>query len=190
MSQREGSIRDGLERGALFEIVERVLDDSIRPLLAALANPVARQTFARVVLNTTTDAPSSRERRALTQLESAGLITDSHGSWVVDEERLRALLQHGARRRQKDGPERFLTTDGRIDRYPSRHEERDELLLALLPRIMSDSEVVSEAELGNRLSTLTDDTARLRRALVDHGFLDRDRAGTAYRLAARSDGPQ
>lgn len=167
-----------------------MLNDSMRPLLAALANPAAREAFARVVLNTTPDAPSSREHRAMTQLESAGLITRSNEIWVVDEARLRSLLQQGARRRPKDGPERFLTTDGRIDRYPSNPDERDEFLEVLMPRVIDPTEVLSEAELGSRLSALTDDTARLRRALVDHGFLERDRAGTAYRIAACGEGPR
>lgn len=167
-----------------------MLNDSVRPLLAALANPAAREAFARVVLNAAPDTPSSREHRALTQLESAGLVTRSDETWVVDEARLRDLLQQGVRRRPKDGPERFLTTDGRIDRYPSQPDERDELLQALVPRAIGPTEILSEAELGDRLSALTDDTARLRRALVDHGFLDRDRAGTSYRVAARGNDPR
>ncbi|MGO3234406.1 MAG: DUF2087 domain-containing protein, partial [Microbacterium sp.] len=158
-------------------------DDSIRPLLAALANPAAREAFARVVLDAASDVPSRREERALTQLESAGLIVRSGKTWAVDEARLRSLLQQGVRRRPQDGPERFFTPDGRIDRYPTQPDDRDELLQAIVSRVIDSAKTLNEAELGARLSALTDDTARLRRALVDHGFLDRDPSGAAYRVA-------
>ena len=163
------------------------VDDSIRPLLAALANPTARDTFARVVLGAASDVPSRREERALSQLESAGLVTRSGDSWDVDEAQLRALLQRGTRRRPKDGPERFLTTDGRIDRYPSQHSERHEFLQAIVPRVIGATETLSEAEIGTRLAALTDDTALLRRMLVDHAILDRDLSGSVYRLATAGD---
>ncbi|WP_300268759.1 GrpB family protein [Microbacterium sp.] len=163
------------------------IDDAMRPLLAALSNPTAREAFARVVLSATPDAPNRREERALSQLQSAGLITRAGTGWAVDESHLRGLLQQGARTRPKNGPERFLTTDGRIDRYPSDHGERDEFLRSLLPRVIASTETLSEAELGARLSALTDDTARLRRAFVDHGILHRDPSGAAYRLPSTPD---
>lgn len=159
-------------------------EQSVRPLLAALANPAARGAFARVVLGVASDAPSRHEERALAQLESAGLIVRSGNSWDVDEAQLRTLLQRGTRRRPKDGPERFLTADGRIDRYPSQYGERQEFLKALAPRVITATETLSEAELGARLAALTDDTALLRRMLVDHGILNRDPSGSAYALAA------
>ena len=46
------------------------------------------------------------------------------------------------------------------------------------------AETVTEPELNQRLESLTADVARLRRAFVDHGILNRDAAGTQYRLAA------
>ncbi|MGM7669144.1 DUF2087 domain-containing protein [Microbacterium sp. A93] len=106
----------------------------------------------------------------------------SSENWAVDEAHLRDLLQQGASRRPMSGPERFLTTDGRIDRYPSQHGERGELLQAIVPRVISPDETISEAELGARLWALTDDTAPLRRLFDDHGILSRGPAGTAYRL--------
>jgi len=163
-------------------------DDALRPMLAALANPVAREAFAQVILGTATATPARREERALAQLESAGLIVRSGESWVVDENRLRALLQQGTRRRPKDGPGRILTAEGRIDRYPSQHGERQEFLQAIAARVIAPGESVSEAELGARLSALTDDTALLRRMLIDHGILSRDPYGTAYCLAVTADG--
>ncbi|MEJ1087203.1 DUF2087 domain-containing protein [Microbacterium sp. Mu-80] len=75
------------------------------------------------------------------------------------------------------------TPHSRIDRYPSQHDERDSFLQFLAGRILAADETLTEAELGTRLDALTTDTARLRRALVDHGILTRDPAGTSYRLA-------
>ncbi|BDZ38961.1 DUF2087 domain-containing protein [Microbacterium suwonense] len=157
-------------------------EKDVRPIIAALANPVAREAFARVVLGTASDSPARREERALDQLASAGLITATEGGWTVDETHLRSLLQQGAKRRPKDGPERFLTA-GRIDRYPSQHGERDAFLRFLAPRVIGADETLSETALGARLEALTADIALLRRMLVDHGILDRDPAGTQYRLA-------
>jgi len=172
------------EWGLTGAVSDKGVDDSLRPLLAALANPSARETFARVVLNASSDAPSGREERALSQLKSAGLIMRSGSAWAVDEPRLRTLLQQGARRRPRTGPERFLTIDGRIDRYPSQPGDRHELLQTIVSRVIDPTEALSEAELGARMAALTDDTALLRRMLVDHGFLDRDPSGIEYRRAA------
>ncbi|MBY6060509.1 DUF2087 domain-containing protein [Microbacterium esteraromaticum] len=165
-------------------------DATLRPILAALANPAARETFARVTLGELPADRTSRQERALAQLEKAGLLARTSEGWKVDDENLRRLLQQGSRRRPNTGPERFLTTDGRIDRYPSQHDERDTFLRFLAGRVLAADETLSEAELGSRLDALTSDTARLRRALVDHGILIRDPAGTAYRLAvAQRTGP-
>ncbi|MDT0156585.1 DUF2087 domain-containing protein [Microbacterium sp. ARD32] len=165
-------------------------EKDVRPILAALANPAAREAFARVVLGTASDSPARREDRALEQLASAGLITGTTGGWTVDEAHLRSLLQQGAKRRPKDGPERFLTAAGRIDRYPSQHGERDPFLRFLVPRVIGADETLSEPELGARLEALTADVALLRRMLVDHGILDRDAAGTQYwRTTDREDRP-
>lgn len=160
------------------------VDDSTRPLLAALANPTTREAFARIVLGEASDAPSRRDERALAQLAAAGLIVQSGDGWDVDAAHLRTLLQRGTRRRPNQGPERFLTSDGRIDRYPSQQGERHEFLRALAARVINTTETLKEAELGTRLAPLTDDTALLRRMLVDHGILHRDPSGAAYRLVA------
>lgn len=158
-------------------------ESDARPILAALANPAARDAFARVVLGTASDSPARREERALEQLASAGLIVRVGGEWAVDEGRLRSLLAQGAKRRPKDGPERFLTVAGRIDRYPSQLGEREALLRFIAPRVIGEGEMLSESELGARLEALTTDTALLRRMLVDHGILARDAAGARYWLS-------
>jgi len=68
----------------------------------------------------------------------------------------------------------------RLDRY---------VLLAALARLVGEDESPGERELTDRLKSwlasdgarLSTDAVTLRRALVDHGFLDRDGRGTAYR---------
>ena len=165
------------------EIAAPGADAPMRPILAALANPAAREIFARVTLGDLPADRTVRQERALAQLENAGLITRSVDQWSVDEGNLRRLLQQGSRRRPNTGPERFLTADGRIDRYPSQHGERDGFLRFVAGRVLAADETLSEAELGARLSVLTADIALLRRMLVDHGILTRDPAGAEYRLA-------
>ena len=160
------------------------VEDSARPILAALANQTARDVFARVVLGESLEHPTAAQRRALTQLDAAGLIRTVGDGWTIDEAHLRRLLQSGARPRPQSGLERFLTSDGRIARYPSQHHERVEFLTFVAPRAIQAHETLTEAEINDRLSLLTADVALLRRMLVDYQVLDRDPAGTNYRLMA------
>ena len=46
---------------------------------------------------------------------------------------------------------------------------------------LPDSMELTERELGDRLSGMTDDIAKLRRYLVDSGLVVRDAAGKRYR---------
>ncbi|UJP08718.1 DUF2087 domain-containing protein [Microbacterium sp. KUDC0406] len=158
------------------------LEIAVRPILAALANTETRAAFARVVLGQLPAEPAPREKRALSQLESAGLIAAGGDGWTADEEHLRALLLQGAVPQPKAGPERFLDQDGRIERMPP-HGEGEEFLRLLAPRVVDDAEALSEPDLNARLAALTDDVPLLRRMLVDCGILVRDPAGTAYRRA-------
>jgi hypothetical protein len=56
-------------------------------------------------------------------------------------------------------------------------------LAELLGRLVAVEGVVDEAEVNRRLAVVGDDTAALRRLMVDMGVLLRDRAGTAYTAA-------
>lgn len=155
----------------------------LRPVVAALANKTAREEFARIVLGGEVGATAPR-RRAVAHLQKAGLIrpdNESPSGFIVDDVSLRAMLQQGTTPRPH-GPARFLTGVGRIDRYPANAEERHELLMFVLPRIVTQGETLSEAAVNERLNSLTDDTARLRRMLVDHGLVVRAASGTDYRL--------
>lgn len=86
--------------------------------------------------------------------------------------------------RPRTGPERFMTRDGRIDRWPVREDDLRAVLALVLPRVLSPGEVLREAELNERIARVAADVALLRRHLVDHGFVERTRSGSEYALAA------
>ena len=150
-------------------------------MLAALANADTRAAFARVALGLPLDA--ARDPRAVEALTSAGLIADLEGTPVVAEDAIRAALASASRARPT-GPQRFLDAEGRIDRYPSGHADRAELLRWVAERTLSTGEVVGEREVTERLARFTRDPAALRRYLVDEGLLERTRSGSEYALPA------
>lgn len=77
-----------------------------RQIFAALANPDTRAMYAEVVLDQTPGAPTTKQSRALQNLERAGLIHLANGAWSATEV-FRELLTQGATDTPR-GPERFL----------------------------------------------------------------------------------
>ena len=153
-----------------------------RPVFAALHNPAMRHAYAEVVLGMRPGdglRPSER-RRVLSGLESAGLIAGDGDAWTATDV-FGALLAAAAREPRAKDITRFLTTDGRIDRYPSRAGERAELLTLIATRAVAPGEDLSEAALNERLARFADDIPTLRRYLIDHGLLDRTADGSSYR---------
>jgi hypothetical protein len=156
-----------------------------RPVVAALANAQARRVFAEIELGTPLDAvgsglsPSRRER-ALEVLTRAGLVVVADGVATVAAGRLTSALRDAPARPPRTGIDRFLDAEGRIDRYPSSAADRDALLGHVAQAVLESGEVVDEAELGDRLRRFADDTALLRRHLVDAGLLHRTPTGSAY----------
>lgn len=152
-----------------------------RPILAAFANDDTRSAYARIVLGETVDGAlsglsPSRRRHVLGMLTGAGLVdADAQVDTTVFA---RVLAAHA--RPKVEGVDRFLRSDGRIDRYPSNHRERGALLRHVAERALRQGEVLDEKELGERLSAFTDDVAVLRRYLVDHDLLERTRSGSEY----------
>ncbi|WP_227497204.1 DUF2087 domain-containing protein [Planctomonas psychrotolerans] len=146
-----------------------------RAMVAALANEDLRSEYARIVLG----SGELHERRTA-QLIRAGLVTTHDGRPVPATEGLRALLADRTDERPQRGPKRFLRPDGAIDRYPSQHADREELLRHIAATFMAPDERLSEAELNDRLRPFDDDTALLRRYLVDYGILDRSPSGSEY----------
>lgn len=58
-----------------------------------------------------------------------------------------------------------------------------ELLESIAPDLLAPGEVLTEAEMNERVARFTDETALLRRHLVDHGLVERTRSGSEYALA-------
>ncbi|GAA4155281.1 DUF2087 domain-containing protein [Gryllotalpicola daejeonensis] len=155
-----------------------------RRVVAALANPDMRLTWARLVCGAgETDATAglspARRRRVLDGLRGAGLIDEASAprSAVFAE-----VLAAAPVAPQPTGPERFLR-GGRIDRYPASQTERGELLALIAGRAFRSGEVLDEREVNERLASFHDDVAVLRRYLVDFGLLVRTRSGSSYALA-------
>ncbi|OJX75524.1 DUF2087 domain-containing protein [Leifsonia sp. 71-9] len=156
-----------------------------RPLVAALANADTRRVFAQVELGRPLDEigaglSPSRRRRALDAATRAGLITIQDGAASVAAERFTRALRDAPARPPRTGVDRFLDAEGRIDRYPSSAADRAELLRHVAGTVLAPGEVVDEAELGERLQRFGDDTAALRRHLVDSGLVGRTVSGSSY----------
>lgn len=138
----------------------------------ALGRVIGARPFGAEVLSVSTDA---RDDAMHGLLRATGFtIVDDRGG-VRWERATGSRAQHG--------PQRFLTPDGRIERYPVRADDLQALLELVLPRVLSPGEVLTERELNARLAHLTDDTALLRRNLVDHELVERTPSGTEYALA-------
>lgn len=147
---------------------------------------IGRQAIGRLIgappfdgvhtLAATTDADDAT-RRAL--LDATGFDRVEIGE--------REVWERTTGTRPRTGPQRFLDRDGRIARFPVKAGDLYELLVALAPRVLSPGEVLSEHEINDRIRPLTDDTALLRRHLVDHDLVRRTPSGTAYTLAGGVD---
>lgn len=157
-----------------------------RPIVAALANDDARLAFARLVVDADGDpfaglAPS-RRAHVRRQLESAGIIDDVDGEVVLRGHVFADVLRDGAVVRPT-GIQRFLQS-GRIVHYPARPADRLELLQWIATQTLRTGEVVTERVMTERLSAFTDDSAALRRYLVDAGIVERTASGSEYALPA------
>jgi hypothetical protein len=155
-----------------------------RRVVAALANPELRLTWARLVAgaseaDATAGLSPARRRKVLAALRGAGLVdADAFPRTSVFAEALAAAPLPA----QPTGPERFLR-EGRIAQYPASQAERRELLALVAGRAFRSGEVLDEREVNARLAAFHDDVAVLRRYLVDVGLLVRTRSGSSYALA-------
>ena len=157
------------------------MSDRWRGVVAALLNPDLRAALAEV----TTDAaltPARRER-AITRLEELGLVRRSGDDIAFDDAVLRGILSESAPTKAT-GPQRYLTAEGRIDRYPVRDADRRELLEWVATRALRPGEVLTEGEINERLEPFTPDVAVLRRYLVDYEVIERTRSGSQYALVS------
>jgi hypothetical protein len=130
----------------------------------------------------TTDVQS-----ALPRLVGAGLIAQEDGLHVPIETlraaaRRRPERQRGAADATADEQRvlRNFVVDGRLVRLPARHAQK-QVVLGYVARRFDESRSYEEREVNELLRGLHDDTASLRRYLVDEGLLERE-AGV-YRRA-------
>lgn len=164
-----------------------------RRLLAALANAQARRVFAEIGVGGTPGSSLSPAKleRALTLLNQAGLVeaveTEGGARYRIREHAFRDALAGLSSAPSPSGVERFLTADGRIDRYPAREADRLRLLAWVATRILDTGERMAERELNERLARFTGDVPMLRRYLVDAGIVSRMPDGSAYWLALKED---
>lgn len=161
-------------------------DSSWRPVFAALANPDVRTVYAWVVLGRSEielALSPSRRQRATASLVKAGLIEERDGGYVASDV-FSDVLRNAPRSSTRRGVARFLTADGRVDRYPSSAGDRRELLAHILDQCLEPGEVLTENEVNERLVRYDPDVATLRRYLIDAELLTRRANGSQY---ARSD---
>ncbi|GAA5225750.1 DUF2087 domain-containing protein [Paeniglutamicibacter antarcticus] len=155
-----------------------------RAVFGALANEQTLRYYAQQVLGQDSDLGTERAAKARQNLERAGLIDEKE---TVDGQLFGKILAAKARKVPREGPQRFFDAEGRIERYPRKHEERLEMLQLVAGKTIDPGQQLTEAELTVRLEEFTQDTALLRRYLVDYGVLGRQSDGSVYHLVERSD---
>jgi hypothetical protein len=124
--------------------------------------------------------------RHLQQLAETGVVQESGGKWKLDEKALAALAQRnlsGLERRatsedfEGDDEERkvlasFCLPDGRLKSIPMQQKK----LLVVLRHVVQGFEIgvkYPEREVNSLLKRYHEDTAALRRYLVDSGLMQR-----------------
>lgn len=147
-----------------------------RAVLAALVNPRLRRTLAELIVETDPEVSAAERRDARRILMQSGLLTPAQ---QLDEAGLRTMLRSG--RTEKEGIDRWLRADGRIDHWPRSADDRLELLTWIAERLMAPHDVLAEKPFTQKLFAFTTDPNTLRRALVDAGLVVRNPDGTDYR---------
>ncbi|TKV27865.1 DUF2087 domain-containing protein [Arthrobacter sp. NamB2] len=150
---------------------------SWQKVLSTLAGGRARQLYARAVLGEPLDATP----KELQRLVDAGLLRQDA---TVDEHLFKEVLAAASSGTPK-GVDRFFR-EGMIDGPPRTGQDRADLLEHLAERLLPPDEELSEAEINRLLATVTRDIPTLRRALVDHGYVERYPDGTGYRRVTES----
>lgn len=145
---------------------------SWQKVFSTLAGGRSRELYARAVLG----QPLEATPKELQRLRDAGLVLPDG---TVDENLFKAVLTAAAPKTPK-GVDRFFH-EGRIDGLPRAGQDRADLLSHLAERLLPADREISEPEVNRLLATVTRDVPTLRRALVDHGLMERYPDGTGYR---------
>lgn len=105
------------------------MQQNLTPIIAALANSDCQRMYAQIVLGQAPESPNRRERKLIDRLKTVGLVTeDPAGSLILTDVFTEYLLAGKHERGQETvGVQRFLVK-GRVQRWPSRAEDKDALL--------------------------------------------------------------
>ncbi len=157
-------------------------------LIGLLADEDRLRVFSAVALGARTVAEiadrsgldESEVQAALPRLVTAGLVAQEDGL-RVSLEALRAAARHrperdrGAADATADEQRvlRNFVVDGRLVRLPARHAQK-QVVLGYVARRFDESRSYEEREVNDLLRDFHDDTASLRRNLVDEGLLERE----------------
>jgi hypothetical protein len=158
-----------------------------------LADEDRLRVFAAVALGARTIEDAARTaglgetvvRNALPRLVQAGVIEQRDGLRVSKEALQAAARERTPKRRGADDATaeeqrvlRNFVVDGRLVRLPARYEQK-RVVLGYLARRFDAARAYDEREVNALLRDFHEDTAALRRYLVDEGLLER--SGGVYR---------
>jgi hypothetical protein len=160
-------------------------------LLGLLAEPDRLRVVAALVLgacSTTeiaerTGLPLKVTMRALTRLESGGLVESSKDGWAVVDDQLKDVARaaappedagdFGTADREAAAVLRAFVRDGRLTSFPA-HRGKRLVVLDHVVRVFEPGVRYPEREVNTILRAFHDDVAALRRYLVDEGLLSRE----------------
>lgn len=156
------------------------------PVIAALSHPTVRRVFAEIELGqfSMSDEDDAQVAKALTQLERARMIRLSKDSgYIVDTAAFRDLLkdENAEEGEALASISRFLR-EGKITQFPRKQSEREQLMRYVAAACFSGGSKLTEAQVDEKISVYHEDTALIRRYLVDHGIVKRAVDGSAYWL--------
>ena len=160
-------------------------------LLGLLADDTRLRAFAAVVLAAGSTGEvaaraglSPRDAvRALSRLETGGLVSHERGGWSAQVEVLREVVttaqptgvpdDHGATDPAEAAVLRAFLRGGRLASIPAQRTKRL-VVLDHVARVFEPGERYDEREVNALLRAFHPDHAALRRYLVDEGFLSRE----------------
>lgn len=178
---------------ALLDLVKALADESRLKIVGLLASrPHSVEELAEVL-----DLRSPTVSHHLKKLARVGLVASAaeghHHVYALQLGTLDALRKEHlredalqARARADSGTfeekvlSNFLDKEGRLVRLPMKRKKFDVILRHALERFDPEGEW-SEREVDERLLSLTDDVASLRRGFIDHGYMTRHPSGAWYR---------
>ena len=149
-----------------------------RTLVGLLAEPERRAIAAAMILGASTrrdiaESAGLDEKTVidgLARMERGGLVEHDGDRWWILGEAFKLAARKGAPADRSEIHGSLL--DGRLVRMPTKRSKRLDLLDHLAQRF-EPGRRYSEREVNASLVAVSDDTATLRRYLVDEGFLDR-----------------